>query len=395
LKQSCPPTPGQNKKEPFHIPLLYKLIQTDSPHSEQLLELKEEAQTLKISGLNKKPVLSINRNFSAPIVLDFSQSESDLLALLKHDDDAFNRWEAAQKMFSQAILKGETIDTELIETLRAILNDAQLDPAFKDLIFTLPAETYLHEQVSVIDPQAIHQSRRKVRAQLAQALSIDWLKTYQANATPGNYKPDALSAGKRSLKNLALTMLMEAKEASAHQLALSQYQQANNMTDRYGALSAMVQFQSPDAPCCLTHFHEHFKNDALVIDKWFTLQATRQPDLSDPSEILGDVQRLREHPDFQIKNPNRARSLIHAFCMSNPGAFHQNNGQAYHFWAKQVIELNDINPQVAARLARALDRWKQFAPSYQAQMKSALELISQHKNLSSDVAEVVNKALNS
>ncbi len=395
LKQSCPPTPGQNKKEPFHIPLLYKLIQTDSPHSEQLLELKEEAQTLKISGLNKKPVLSINRNFSAPIVLDFSQSESDLLALLKHDDDAFNRWEAAQKMFSQAILKGETIDTELIETLRAILNDAQLDPAFKDLIFTLPAETYLHEQVSVIDPQAIHQSRRKVRAQLAQALSSDWLKTYQANATPGNYKPDALSAGKRSLKNLALTMLMEAKEASAHQLALSQYQQANNMTDRYGALSAMVQFQSPDAPSCLTHFHEHFKNDALVIDKWFTLQATRQPDLSDPSEILGDVQRLREHPDFQIKNPNRARSLIHAFCMSNPGAFHQNNGQTYQFWAKQVIELNDINPQVAARLARALDRWKQFAPSYQVHMKSALELISQHKNLSSDVAEVIDKALNS
>ncbi len=255
LKQSCPPTPGQNKKEPFHIPLLYKLIQTDSPHSEQLLELKEEAQTLKISGLNKKPVLSINRNFSAPIVLDFSQSESDLLALLKHDDDAFNRLEAAQKMFSQAILKGENIDTELIETLRTILNDAQLDPAFKDLIFTLPAETYLHEQVSVIDPQAIHQSRRKVRAQLAQALSSDWLKTYQANATPGNYKPDALSAGKRSLKNLALTMLMEAKEASAHQLALSQYQQANNMTDRYGALSAMVQFQSPEAPSCLTHFH--------------------------------------------------------------------------------------------------------------------------------------------
>ncbi len=395
LKQSCPPTPGQNKKEPFHIPLLYKLIQTDAPHSEQLLELKEETQTLKISGLNKKPVLSINRNFSAPIVLDFSQSESDLIALLRHDDDPFNRWEAAQKMFSQAILKGETIDTELIETLRAILNDAQLDPAFKDLIFTLPAETYLHEQVSVIDPQAIHQSRRKVRAQLAQALSSDWLKTYQANATPGNYKPDALSAGKRSLKNLALTMLMEAKEASAHQLALSQYQQANNMTDRYGALSAMVQFQSQDAPSCLTHFHEHFKNDALVIDKWFTLQATRQPDLSDPSEILGDVQRLREHPDFQIKNPNRARSLIHAFCMSNPGAFHQNNGQAYHFWAKQVIELNDINPQVAARLARALDRWKQFAPSYQAQMKSALELISQHKNLSSDVAEVIDKALNS
>ena len=395
LKQSCPPSPGQNKKEPFHIPLLYKLIQSGSDHSEQLFELKEETQTLKISGLSHRPVLSINRNFSAPIILDFEQSDSDLLTLLKHDDDAFNRWEAAQKIFSQAILRGDTLNNDFIETLRIILNDATLDPAFKDLIFTLPAETYLHEQVSVIDPQAIHQSRRKVRTQLAQALATDWLSAYQAHATPGDYKPDALSAGKRSLKNLALNMLMEAKEAQANQLALLQYQNANNMTDRYGALSALVQCQSPDAQNCLAHFHEHFKNDALVIDKWFTLQATCQPNLANPSGILDHVLRLREHPDFQIKNPNRARSLIHAFCMSNPGAFHQSNGQAYQFWARQVIELNEINPQVAARLARALDRWKHFEPSYQAQMKSALEFISQHKNLSSDVAEVIDKALNS
>jgi aminopeptidase N len=395
LKQSCPPSPGQNKKAPFHIPLLYKLIQSGSDHLEQLFELKEETQTLKISDLSHRPVLSINRNFSAPIILDFEQSDSDLLTLLKHDDDAFNRWEAAQKIFSQAILRSDTLNNDFIETLRTILNDATLDPAFKDLIFTLPAETYLHEQVSVIDPQAIHQSRRKVRTQLAQALATDWLSAYQAHATPGDYRPDALSAGKRSLKNLALNMLMEAKDAQANQLALLQYQNANNMTDRYGALSALAQCQSPDAQNCLAHFHEHFKSDALVIDKWFTLQATCQPNLANPSGILDHVLRLREHPDFQIKNPNRARSLIHAFCMSNPGAFHQSNGQAYQFWARQVIELNEINPQVAARLARALDRWKHFEPSYQGQMKSALEFISQHKNLSSDVAEVIDKALNS
>ena len=394
LTQSCPATPGQDKKAPFHIPLLYRLI-GDTPSSEQLFELTESSQTITVPGLSKKPVLSINRNFSAPIVLDFEQPESELLILLKEDDDAFNRWEAAQKLFMRSILNGMALDAELVSVLRAILRDAALDPAFKDLLFTLPAESYLYEQVSVIDPQAIHQARRQVRGQLATALQDDWLWAYQEHQTPGSYKPDAKSAGKRSLKNLALHMLADSGYARTDDIAFAQYQSANNMTDQYGALAVLVNFSLGHAQASLSNFHERFKSDALVIDKWFALQATRQIDLQDTSAVLTNVLALRKHPDFNIKNPNRARSLIHAFCMNNPGAFHQPSAETYQFWAEHVIELNHINPQVAARLARALDRWKQFAPNYQAHMKSALEFISKQTNLSSDVAEVIQKALNS
>lgn len=394
LTQSCPATPGQNKKEPFHIPLLYRLIGEESS-PEQLFELTEPSQTITVTGLSKKPVLSINRNFSAPIVLDFEQSESELLTLLKEDDDAFNRWEAAQKLFMQSILNGKELDTELVTALRAILLNPDLDPAFKDLLFTLPAESYLYEQVSVIDPQAIHQARRQVRQQLATALEDDWLWAYQEHQTPGSYKPDAKSAGKRSLKNLSLHMLADASHVNANELASAQYQSANNMTDQYGALAVLVNFSLSHATSSLSNFHERFKSDALVIDKWFALQATRQIDFKQKQSVMHDVSNLRKHPDFNIKNPNRARSLIHAFCMNNPGAFHQPSPETYQFWAEHVIELNHINPQVAARLARALDRWKQFAPNYQVHMKSALEFISKQTNLSSDVAEVIQKALNS
>ena len=394
LTQSCPATPGQDKKAPFHIPLLYRLI-GDTPSSEQLFELTESSQTITVPGLSKKPVLSINRNFSAPIVLDFEQPESELLILLKEDDDAFNRWEAAQKLFMRSILNGKALDSELVSVLRAILRDAALDPAFKDLLFTLPAESYLYEQVCVIDPQAIHMARRQVRQQLATALQDDWLWAYQEHQTPGSYKPDAKSAGKRSLKNLALHMLADSGYARTDDIAFAQYQSANNMTDQYGALAVLVNFSLGHAQASLSNFHERFKSDALVIDKWFALQATRQIDLQDTSAVLTNVLALRKHPDFNIKNPNRARSLIHAFCMNNPGAFHQPSAETYQFWAEHVIELNHINPQVAARLARALDRWKQFAPNYQAHMKSALEFISKQTNLSSDVAEVIQKALNS
>jgi len=394
LTQSCPATPGQNKKEPFHIPLLYRLIGEESS-PEQLFELTEPSQTITVTGLSKKPVLSINRNFSAPIVLDFEQSESELLTLLKEDDDAFNRWEAAQKLFMQSILNGKELDAELVTALRAILRNPDLDPAFKDLLFTLPAESYLYEQVSVIDPQAIHQARRQVRQQLATALEDDWLWAYQEHQTPGSYKPDAKSAGKRSLKNLSLHMLADASHVNANELASAQYQSANNMTDQYGALAVLVNFSLSHATSSLSNFHERFKSDALVIDKWFALQATRQIDFKQKQSVMHDVSNLRKHPDFNIKNPNRARSLIHAFCMNNPGAFHQPSPETYQFWAEHVIELNHINPQVAARLARALDRWKQFAPNYQVHMKSALEFISKQTNLSSDVAEVIQKALNS
>jgi aminopeptidase N len=392
LKQNCPPSPGQDKKEPFHIPLLYKLV---GQSSENLLEMTTEETSISISGLTKKPVLSINRNFSAPIILDFEQSEDELITLLKDDDDPFNRWEAAQKILIANILSNKDLDHKAIEAFSNILADASLDPAFKELVGTLPAESYLYEQVSSIDPGAIHGSRRRVREQLAKALSKQWHEIYETCHEEKNYTPDAISAGKRALKNLALSALFDAQSADAASLAAKQYEQANNMTDRYGALQALVNFNQAQAVEYLADFHQRFKDDALVIDKWFALQAMRQHDPSGKHPVINDILHLRRHPDFNIKNPNRARSLIHAFCLSNPGAFHQAGQDAYKFWAQHVIELNAINPQVAARLARGMDRWKQFAPSYQAQMKSALESVNAEKNLSSDVSEIIHKALNS
>ncbi len=409
LTQSCPATPGQDKKLPFHIPLLFRLIGDESEllteltptetvealKSEQLLELTEASQALTFKGLKKPPTLSINRNFSAPIILDFEQSERQLLNLLRADDDPFNRWEAGQKLFMNCVLKKQRLNSETITAFRDILRDENLDPAFKDLIFTLPAESYLYEQVSSIDPQSIHQSRRQVRRQLAKDLQNDWLWAYQQHQTPGIFRPDAHSAGKRSLKNLALNLLADSEHVRANELAKAQYDSANNMTDRYGALSVLVNYSLPDARFCLNHFQEKFSEDALVIDKWFALQATRQNNQGQSQAVLQDVIALRQHPNFNIKNPNRVRSLVHAFCMNNPGAFHQNPQESYQFWAHHVVELNQINPQVAARLARALDRWKQFAPNYQVHMKSALEFIAKQENLSSDVAEVIEKALHS
>ena len=401
LSQSCPETPGQTNKAPFHIPLLYQLISSshielDAKHTqEKLFELTQTTETITISGLEEKPVLSINRNFSAPIILHFDQPESELLTLVKKDNDAFNRWEAIQKLYIRSILNNATLDAPVIEALREVLLDPSLDPAFKDLIFTLPAESYLYEQVSVIDPQIIHLARRQVREQIATSLLAEWASTYQNHQTPGTYQANANSMGRRALKNLALQMLLNAKSPQAQSWAYEQYQSANNMTDRYGALASLVNFSAPQAKDCLADYHARFANDALVIDKWFTLQATRQEDLSRAHPVLTDILALRNHPDFHIQNPNRARSLIHAFCMSNPGAFHNPNGESYQFWAKHVIELNRINPQVASRLARSLDRWKQFAPIYQVHMKSALELIAKEPHLSSDVAEIIQKALHS
>ena len=392
LKQSCPPSPGQDKKEPFHIPLLYKLV---GQSAEQLLEMVSTETSITVSGLTKKPVLSINRNFSAPIILDFEQSEDELITLLKEDDDSFNRWEAAQKILIKNILSQKDLDQHAIDAFSTILADQSLDPAFKELIATLPAESYLYEQVSSIDPSAIHTSRRRIREQLAKALSKQWHEIYESCHEEKRYSPNAASAGKRALKNLALSALFDAQSDQAALLAAKQYEQANNMTDRYGALQTLVNFNQTQANEYLADFHQRFIDDALVIDKWFALQAMRQHDPASKHPVMNDILHLRRHPDFNIKNPNRARSLIHAFCLNNPGAFHQAGKDAYQFWAEHVIELNAINPQVAARLARAMDRWKQFSSDYKDQMKSALESVNAKKNLSSDVSEIIHKALNS
>ena len=392
LTQSCAPSPGQPEKQAFHIPLKMRLLTPANDQAEILLELTQRTESWIFDEISSRPVLSINRDFSAPIQLDFEQSEADLLALFSGDDDPFNRWEAGQKLAMQMILNRRLPDEKLIEAYRNLLLDPDLDPAFKELALTLPAETYLYEQCSSVDPQQIFTARRAFRREIAKQLQLEWAALYQQMQTPGPFKPDAVSAGKRALKNLALSMLLEADGAIWTPMAVNQYRVADNMTDRYAALAAMVIHGSKAADECLTDFYGRYVNDALVIDKWFALQSARPP-VDGLETTLSDVKRLREHPAFKLNNPNRVRSVIHAFCSNNPASFHQADGSGYEFWADSILALDPINPQIAARLARALDRWRLFAQPYQNQMKVALERVSVSETLSPDVREVVGKAL--
>ena len=401
LRQHCPKTPGQNKKAPFHIPLKASLLldkgskvsQKERAYfaQEVLLELTQAEQSWLVQNISAKPVLSINRDFSAPIILEHKQSEAELLTLLAEDTDPFSRWESAQKLAQQMILAGRLPNTKLIDAYRVILQDPHLDPAFKELIFTLPAETYLYEQCKVVEPQEIHWARRRFKTALAQALQDEWALTYTDHQSPGPYRADAKSMGKRALKNLALMMLLESGDVHWQERAEEQYELANNMSDRFAALQALVAVNAPHAKNALADFYQRFAEDALVIDKWFALQATRPTQIE--TSILMDVKALMQHSAFKLNNPNRVRSLIHAFCLNNPAGFHQADGSAYRFWIECVIALDKINPQVAARLARALDRWPKFAKPYSKHMLAALHHVAKAGHLSPDVGEVITKAI--
>ncbi|QDZ26651.1 aminopeptidase N [Noviherbaspirillum sp. UKPF54] len=415
LTQSCPPTPGQPAKQPFHIPVAVALIDgngRDLPlhldgveidglaPTTMVLELTQQRQSFEFCNVPEHPVPSILRGFSAPVVLEIDYSDAELAFLMAHDSDPFNRWEAGQRLamrrllaLAEAVQKDHALsDSELQETAlgkayRKILADRTLDPAFCELALTLPSETVVAEQMDVVDPHAIHAVRQFMRRALAAAMRVEWEVAYQANRTPGAYSPDAASAGKRALKNLALSYLVELDEPQGHLLAQSQCDQANNMTDRIAALSALVNSSAAGKDEALARFYADFEQEALVIDKWFALQAMAR------TTDVAKVRALMQHPAFTLKNPNRARSLIFSFCNGNPAQFHAVDGSGYEFWADQVIALNAINPQVAARLARSLDRWRKYAPALQEKMQAALRRVAATKSLSKDVLEVITKSL--
>ncbi|MDP3843915.1 MAG: aminopeptidase N [Oxalobacteraceae bacterium] len=427
LAQSCPATPGQGKKQPFHIPFAIGLLDAqgrDMPlqleiaqkkgraplandqtcqagHTTCVLEFTRARQTFRFTQVSEAPTPSLLRNFSAPVVLDYAYSDQQLAHLLAFDSDPFNRWEAGQRLAMQRLLALTAtlqaaaepaqavleLDQLFIESMRAVLNDSALDPAFRELVLTLPSESLLAEQCAVVDPQAIHAARRFMRTRLAQALKADFLAAYETNLVGGKYSPDPASAGKRALKNLALSYLLDWHDDSALQLAHAQDASADNMTDRLAALVGLVNSGSKSAAKPLQRFYKDFRKEALVVDKWFSLQASAR------TADVAAVRKLIAHPAFTIANPNRARSLIFSFCNGNPAQFHAPDGSGYGFWAEQVIALNALNPQVAARLARTLDHWKKYRPALRVQMQAALQKVAKSKKLSKDVAEVVSKAL--
>jgi aminopeptidase N len=410
LAQSCPATPGQAEKLPFHIPVTVGLLAADGGdlplHVEGVasngaasvvLELTEASQTFRFTQVPEAPVPSLLRDFSAPVVLEYGYTDAELLHLFRHDSDPVNRWEAGQRLAMARLLKlaaavaaGETLalDDTFIAAQRALLADDTLDPAFRELALILPSETIIAERMAQVDPQAIHAARQFMRAPIAAALKPDLLAQYHANQTPGDYSPDALSAGKRALKNLALAYLLIAPEAAELDLARLQFDNAGNMTDRAAALAALIHSGSqPHAQAALASFYADFENEALVVDKWFAMQAAA------PTTDVQAVRQLMTHPAFTLKNPNRARSLIFNFTNGNPSQFHAADGSGYAFWAEQVIALDALNPQVAARLARSMDRWRRYVPALQGHMRDALEQVAGQPSLSNDVMEVVSKAL--
>jgi aminopeptidase N len=406
--------------EPFVIPLTVGLLSNDG--AELSLQLSDEtsittgshtivltqsSETVSFINVDAQPVPSLLRGFSAPIILDYAYTEAELLTQLAHDTDPFSRWEAGQRLglkIAIDLIANEAINTpasienstleSYIEAMHKVLRDPALDAAFKELVLTLPSESYIAEQLDVVDPQHIHMVRQALRLQIATALQADWQWAFDAHQNNGAYTPDAFSSGRRALAGMALANLCLASKTSGDSVwpnkALQHFKDAGNMTDRFNALSALVNAGHALATPALAQFHAMFKNEPLVLDKWFALQAGA-PDHD--GNILPIVRQLMTSPDFSIKNPNRARSVIFSYCSANPGAFHRADTAGYVFWSDRVMALDSFNPQVAARLARALDRWKKLAEPYRSAAQAAIARVAAKKDLSNDTREVITRAL--
>ncbi|MFA5609708.1 MAG: aminopeptidase N, partial [Alcaligenes sp.] len=407
LRQSNAPAGIENKstpKPPLHIPFaLGMLDQQGAPLTLHLddqqgdtlvLDFTEAEQSWTFTQIPDAPVLSLLRNFSAPVRVDYYRPDSELALLARHDTDPFARWEAAQLLATRLILSSASGRTPsatqlatVVQTWHALVQDPALSPAYKARILSLPSERELLEQTQPMTPRAVVQARRQLQRELGLALTPYWQELYQyLSLEQAPYSPDALQAGQRSLRNLALNYLLVAGVSTGPRLARNQYDQATNMTDRMGALSALVNYgDQEDRQDGLDDFFQRWQDNPLVLDRWFSLQATA------PSTQVAQVRALMLHPAFSMRNPNRARSLIFQFCMNNMQAVHTPEG--YTFWAEQVIALDKLNPEISARLARVFDNWARFEPEARDLLKAALERIQAEPGLSGNVAEIVHKAL--
>ena len=412
LSQATPATPGQDAKLPQLLPVRMGLIGRDgqavalqlqgepgTQGTERVLVLTEASQRFVFTGVTQDVVPSLLRGFSAPVLLDDGLSDADLLVLLAHDADAFNRWEASQRLAVnrlQAAIAGDgtvALDPAYVQALRGLLNDAALDPSFKALALQLPAETYLAELVTPVDPQRIHAACESWTAQLAEALHADWLAAFEAQQVREGYRPDAAQSGRRALANLALAMLVRQAVASGDAVwpgrAFQRFKDATNMTDRLGALEALVNAHAELAQPALERFLALFPHEALVVDKWFQVQARAA---EKDGRVFARVRQLLQHPQFTLSNPNRARSLLSSLFMFNPAAFHRADAAGYVLWADMVIALDAANPQLASRIARALDRWSALAEPYRSAAREAIARVAANPKLSGDVREVVTRA---
>ena len=409
IKQTCPATPGQPEKRPFHIPVAVGLLNRDGrdlalklmgdPQAvagTEVLQIKNTQESFTFTDIPHEPVPSFLRGFSAPIKVRLDLSDDERLFLMANDSDEFNRWDAGQQLAVKLILalvrdhqegKPLLLDNMFINAFKKTLESAMPDKAFQAFALTLPAETYLADFMPVIDPEAIHESRRFVQQVLALSLKESLLVVYRANQDPGPFRVDQEAIARRSLRNTCLAYLMELEDKDVRKLCVEQFLFGGNMTNVMAALVNIANTDCLEQEDALNFFYERWKNDPLVVDKWLAIQATsRLPN------TLERVKELTRHPAFNIKNPNKVRALIGAFS-ANPVRFHDPSGEGYAFLADYVLTIDPLNPQIAARLVSAFTLWKRYDEKRKALMKTQLERILKTPKLSKDVYEIASKSL--
>ncbi|HWK36885.1 aminopeptidase N [Sphingomonas sp.] len=393
LVQATPPTPGQPDKAPMVLPLKLRLFGADSgtPLIEERLELLADAHTeIAFEGIGERPVLSINRGFSAPVIVDTNRTAADLAFLSAHDDDPFARYEAMQQLMLDTLVSAVTIGrashAAVIDAVRNTLNDPALDPAFVAEAVLLPSESFIGDQMAIVDPDAIYAAREALRREIGRTFDRAWRAAYDAtSANRFEYSPAA--KGARRLRTVALGYIAAGGASDAAKLAFGQFEAADNMTDRQGALGTLANGTADERVAALDIFYHRYRDNPLVLDKWFSTQA-----LSTRDDTAHAVEALARHPDFTLANPNRARALVGAFGV-NQRAFHDASGRGYRFVADQLIALDRLNPQTAAKLLSPLARWRRFAPERAALMRAQLERILAAPGLSKDMFEQASKSV--
>jgi len=398
LSQAIPPTPGQSAKKPMHIPVKVGLVgpNGDDMTDEQVLNLTEPQQTFTFENIGAKPVPSILRNFSAPVKLHTDLTDEDLRFLMVHDSDGFNRWESGQKYFLRVlngmINEGTEVPEEFLSAYGELLDLALSDTADKALMaraISIPDISRIAQEQNSVDPDSIHAVREKILNTLSERFTDQLEDIYQANRSESDFEITAQAMGQRVLKNTVMLIKANRLREEDAKTCLAQYNDASNMTDRMGAFYLACALDGEIHDYVIGDFYSRFKSYPLVIDKWFSAQS--QIHLP---KTMNVVRHLKEHPDFNMRNPNRVRALYGAFAMNNPVRFHAIDGSGYDFLTQAVKELNSINPQIAARLLTPLREWKRFTPDRQEKMKNSLQEIANLPNLSPDVYEIVSKSLN-
>ena len=409
VSQSCPPTPGQDEKEPYHLPLSIGLLD-ESGNDEQtaVLDITQVSESFTFENIEGKVVPSLLRGFSAPVKLEYDYTRDELMFLMSHDSDGFNRWEAGQRLVIDVIqeIVGQIqsgarikVDERLITACESNLNqaiehdrDGSVDKAMIAYMLVMSQETYLAELEEVADVDAIHQAREAVRGEIAKRLKGVLLSVYKLNQDFDKYEPTADAMARRSLKNMALSYLMQSDDTEMVQLCVDQFEKADNMTDTSAAIRALVNSAAEAAQGAkekaLIEFYNRWSDEALVIDQWFSIQAA-----STLPDALEQVKNLMTHAAFDNKNPNRLRSLVVTFCFQNIANFHRNNGEGYAFLADRVIEVDAFNPQMAARILSPLTHWGKYDEQRQELMKAELNRILETPDLSENVFEIASKSV--